>query len=92
MIIISFYKEEMKIRKQLNYSPYYYIILVKISTRDYEKSFEEANKIGEYLRKNLSPTTYVLGPAMAPVFKINNIYYQQCIIKYKKDEIDLKTH
>ena len=83
---ISFYKEEMKLRKQLNYSPYYYIILVKISTKDYEKSFEEANIIGEYLRKNLSPTTYVLGPAMAPVFRIDNVYYQQCIIKSKKDE------
>ena len=82
---LSFYKEEMKIRKQLNYSPYYYIILVKISTKDYEKSFEEANKVGEYLRKNVSPTTYILGPAMAPVFKIDNVYYQQCIIKYKKD-------
>ncbi len=82
---ISFYKEEMKIRKQLNYSPYYYIILVRISTRDYEESFKEATLIGEYLRKNLSPTTYVLGPALAPVFKIDNIYYQQCIIKYKKD-------
>lgn len=83
---LSFYKEEMKLRKQLNYSPYYYIILVKISTKDYEKVFEEANIIGEYLRKNLSPTTYVLGPAMAPVFRIDNTYYQQCIIKYKKDD------
>ena len=82
----NFYKEEMKLRKQLNYSPYYYIILVKISTKDYEKSFEEANIVGEFLRKNLSPTTYVLGPAMAPIFKVDNIYYQQCIIKYKKDE------
>ena len=83
---LSFYKEEMKIRKQLNYSPYYYMILVKISTKDYEKSFEEANIIGEYLRKNLSKSTYVLGPAMATVFRINNVYYQQCIIKYKKDD------
>ena len=82
---INFYKEEMKIRKRLNYSPYYYIILVKISTKDYEKSFEEANIIGEYLRKNLNPTTYVLGPAMASVFRIDNVYYQQCIIKYKHD-------
>ena len=83
---INFYKEEMKIRKRLNYSPYYYIILVKISTKDYEKSFEEANIIGEYLRKNLSPTTYILGPAMASVFRVDNIYHQQCIIKYKKDD------
>ena len=82
----SFYKEEMKIRKQLNYSPYYYIVLIRISTKDYEKSFEEAALIGDYLRKNLSSTTYVLGPAMASVFKVDNTYYQQCIIKFKKDD------
>ena len=83
---LSFYKEEMKIRKQLNYTPYYYIILVRIMTRDYEKSFEEARKIGDYLKKNLSPDTFVLGPSMASVFRVDNVYYQQCIIKYKKDD------
>ena len=82
---ISFYKEEMKIRKQLNYSPYYYIILVRISTKDYEESFKSAKVIGEYLRKNLSSTTYVLGPVMANIFRVDNTYYQQCIIKYQKD-------
>ena len=83
---LSFYREEMKIRKQLNYTPYYYLILVRISTRDYELSFEEARKIGDYLKNNLSPNTIVLGPAMASVFRIDNVYYQQCIIKYKKDD------
>ena len=82
---LSFYLEEMKIRKQLNYSPYYYIILVSISTKDYELSFKAAKKVGDYLRDNLSPTTYVLGPTMANIFRINNIYKQQCIIKYKQD-------
>ena len=82
---LNFYKEEMQIRKKLNYSPYYYIILVKISTKDYELSFKEANKVGDFLRKNLTPTTYILGPAMANIFKVDNTYYQQLIIKYKKD-------
>ena len=83
---LAFYKEEMKIRKMLNYTPYYYIILVRISTKDYELSFAESKKIGEYLRKNLSKDTFVLGPAMANIFRIDNTYYQQCIIKYKKDK------
>lgn len=83
---MTFYQEEMKIRKQLNYSPYYYIVLVKISTKDYELSFQEAKKIGDYLRKNLSSNTFVLGPAMANVFRVDNVYHQQCIIKYKKDD------
>ena len=83
---MSFYREEMKIRKKLNYTPYYYLILVRISTRDYEMSFEEARKVGDYLKQNLSSETIVLGPSMASLFRTNNVYYQQCIIKYKKDD------
>lgn len=94
----SFYREEMKIRKQLNYSPYYHIILIRILTHDYEISFQEASKIGDYLRANLSSTTFVLGPAMASVFRVDNVYRQQCIIKYKKDDqikkvlLDIDNH
>lgn len=83
---LGFYREEMKIRKLLNYSPYYYLILVSISTKDYELSFSEAKKVGDYLRDNLNKNTYVLGPAMAGIFRVNNVYYQQCIIKYKRDD------
>jgi len=83
---INFYKEEMKIRKVLNYSPYYFITLVKISCKDYEEGFKHANKIGDYLKKNLSKDTIILGPTMASMFKVNNIYNYQCIIKYKKDD------
>ena len=83
---LNFYKEEMGIRKELCYSPYFYITLVNISSRDYELGFKEANKIGEYLRKNLGANTKVLGPSMANIFRINNIYHYQCIIKYKKDD------
>lgn len=83
---MSFFKEEMKIRKILNYTPYYYLILVRISTRDYEVSFKEAKRVGDYLKSNLSSDTFVLGPAMANVFRVDNVYYQQCIIKYKKDD------
>lgn len=83
----KFYEEEMNIRKILNYPPYYYITLVNITSRDYELGFKEANKIGEYLRKYLKETTIILGPSMASVFKINNVYHYQCIIKYKHDEM-----
>ncbi len=82
---LNFYKEEMAIRKQLNYSPYYFITLVRISCKDYEEGFKHANKIKNYLEKNLSSDTILLGPTMASMFKINNIYNYQCIIKYKKD-------
>ena len=83
---LKFYEAEMNIRKTLSYPPYYYLTLVNITSRDYELGFSEANKIGDYLRKNVSPDTKILGPSMASVFKINNIYHYQCIIKYKKDD------
>ena len=83
---LSFYNQEMSIRRELCYSPYFYITVVNIASRDYELGFKEANKIGDYLRKNLSSNTKILGPSMANIFRINNVYHYQCIIKYKKDE------
>lgn len=82
---LKFYDTEMEIRKTLNYPPYFYITLVNISTKDYELGFSEARKISDYLRKYLDKDTKVLGPSMANVFKVNNVYRYQCIIKYKYD-------
>lgn len=82
----NFYTEEMKIRKELKYPPYYYITLVNIVSKSYDDGFKEANKIGEYLRKYVCSDTRVLGPSMANVFKMNNLYHYQCIIKYRRDD------
>ena len=83
---IEFYREEMKMRKLLKYSPYYYMALISLSSKDYDLGFKEANKIGDYLRKNLNSETVILGPSMANIFKVNNIYHYQIIIKYRKDD------
>lgn len=88
---IDFYKEEMKIRKILKYSPYYYMVLVSITSKDYELGFKEANKIGSYIRNNISNDSIVLGPTMANMFKVNNIYHYQIIIKYRKDDSLMKV-
>ena len=83
---LGFYQEEMKLRKTLKYPPYYYLVLVKINSKDYELGFKHAHKIGDFLRKNLDKNTIILGPTMANVFRINNIYNYQCIIKYRNDD------
>ena len=88
---IDFYKEEMKIRKMLKYSPYYYMVLVSITSKDYELGFKEANKIGSYIRNNIGNDSIVLGPTMANMFKVNNIYHYQIIIKYRKDDSLMKV-
>ncbi len=83
---LSFYKEEMTIRKKLKYVPYYYIVLIVISSKDYELCRNEANKVFNYLKNNLSNNFIVLGPSISNLFKINNVYHFQCIIKYQKKE------
>lgn len=88
---LSFYKEEMKMRKLLKYSPYYYMVVVSISSKDYDLGFKESNKIANYLNNNLSSETIILGPSMASMFRVNNIFHYQIIIKYRKDDNLLKS-
>lgn len=77
---VSFYNEEMHIRKKLKYPPYYNICLIKLSGIDYNLLNKEALKIVENLKETNST---ILGPAPAIIPKIYNKYYIQIIIKYK---------
>lgn len=78
----SFYEKEMNIRKALKYPPYYNLCLIKISGKDYDIVFDEASKISVYLKNHISDI--VLGPASSGMPKVNNVYYVQIIIKFKK--------
>ncbi len=77
---ISFYNEEMNIRKKLSYPPYIDLTLIKISSNNYEDAYSESLKIKHYLDKYNLKT---LGPSNSNMAKINNKYYIQIIIKYK---------
>ena len=79
---LSFYNEEMKIRKILKYPPFYNLCLIKIQGINATKCEEESNKIITYLRNNLKDEI-ILGPTTAMIPKVNNIYHYQIIIKYK---------
>ena len=81
----SFYEKEMVLRKKLNYPPYCFITLIKISSKDFDYGIKEAKKIGSYLVKNLL-NTKVLGPSIANILKINNHYNFEVILKYKKEQ------
>lgn len=83
---VGFYREEMKMRKILKYSPYYYIVVVSVLSKDYKEGMREARKVGGYLRSKLDGEAIVLGPAMANVFKMNNVYRYKCTVKYRKSD------
>lgn len=82
---ISFFKYEMELRKKLKYPPYYYIISIKICSKDYELASKNSTKIYNYLKNNIEKQSIILGPSTASLFKLNNIYRFQIIIKYKYD-------
>ena len=83
---VGFYREEMKMRKVLKYSPYYYIVVVSVLSKDYKEGMREARKVGEYLRSKLDGEAIILGPAMANVFKMNNVYRYKFTVKYRKSD------
>ncbi len=80
---LSFYNDEMKIRKKLGYPPYYFLCSLKIVSTDYEEVKLHSKKIGDYLNKNINDAI-MLGPSVANPFKVNNKYRFQIILKYKK--------
>ena len=82
---LGFFNQEMQIRHKLGYPPYYYLTSIKILSKSYDEAKSVSNKVAEYLNKNLSNTT-ILGPSIANVFKVNNVYRFQIILKYKKED------
>ena len=87
----SFYNYEMDIRRKLKYPPYYYLAAIKVASKYYDEASKEAIKVANYLKQNLCSETIILGPSTAAVFKFNNIYRFQIIIKYRFDDKLIST-
>ena len=81
----KFYNYEMNNRHKLDYPPYYYITSIKIASKEYEVASKEILKVKKYLEQRISKKSIILGPTTASMFKVNNIYRFQILIKYKVD-------
>lgn len=80
---LGFYNRELEIRKKLKYPPFINLTSIKIVSKDYQTVINEGNKISKYLKNNLKDTI-ILGPTFGNRSKINNYFYLQIILKYKK--------
>ncbi|MBR1386674.1 MAG: primosomal protein N' [Bacilli bacterium] len=80
-----FFKQEMNIRRKLNYPPYCYLVYVKVIGTDYELVRNESNIIRDRLKENLK-SKEILGPSIGSTFKIKNTYRFGITIKYKKED------
>ncbi|RLA89606.1 MAG: primosomal protein N', partial [Deltaproteobacteria bacterium] len=82
---LSFYKEEIKFRKELNYPPYSRLALIKFSTNNKQILFEGFNIIKETAEKMVkeSLNIEIIGPSFAPLSKLKGRHRGQILIKGK---------
>ena len=81
-----FYNYEMNIRKKLDYPPYCNLTSIKIVGSNLDECMNEGEKITNFVHNNIKNNITILGPSMAVLPKINNKYYVQIVLKYKKEQ------
>ncbi|MCM3356982.1 primosomal protein N' [Psychrobacillus sp. MER TA 171] len=82
-----FYHNEMIMRKQYEYPPFYYVTLVQVTHENVLLAAEYAKLATDWLRGNLSSSSMVIGPTASAISKIQNRYRYQCLIKYKQEPL-----
>jgi len=85
---LKFYKKEIESRKLLNYPPFSRLCLIRVVGAE-EKTVEKySQSVAKFLWSANSKRKFqILGPAPAPLFKLNNKYRYHILIKQKR-EID----
>ena len=81
----SFYDEEIKIRKTLNYPPFTDILNVLFQSKDVKFCDEVIIYLYQKLKNEFSSMYQILGPSSCMISKINDYYRWQIIIKGKYD-------
>ncbi|MFD1465547.1 primosomal protein N' [Lapidilactobacillus mulanensis] len=81
----TFYQQEMRLRHQGGYPPYFYTILISVNHRQEDQAVKKVYQIQRWLQPQLSPEAIVLGPTPRMITRVNNQYYYQLIIKYKNE-------
>lgn len=80
-----FFNQEMFIRHQAGYPPYYFLALIQVSHEDLMDAKNYAMKVSEWLRTKLSFDVSIIGPTPSSISRMQNRYRYQCLIKYKKE-------
>ena len=81
---LGFYHHEMNIRRLARYSPFYYIIELKVLGANMRDVFYNGIEVVKYLKRNINNKAIVLGPAIPVVKRIKNRYSCEIMIKYRE--------
>ena len=82
----AFFKQEMALRHQASYPPYYFTVRIMASHEDEAVAARAMTQIHQELVKNLMPSTIILGPTPRAIARMKRRYYYQIVIKYKQDQ------
>ncbi len=75
----EFFKEEINLRKELNYPPFSRLIKIEFQDKDAKKTKEKMNKFLQCIGN----IPQILGSGEAPIFKIKNVYRYHVLLKGK---------
>lgn len=79
-----FFEEQMPIRRQFCYPPYYRLIMIKLRHADFDKLNKAAGDFAEKLRPVFKNN--ILGPEYPVVSRIKNQYIKQILIKFDRND------
>lgn len=80
-----FYAYEMQLRHRLGYPPYYFTIKITASYDNEADACRKMYEIRRELSQVLSKSAKILGPTPKAIMRVNNRYYYQIVIEYKKE-------
>ncbi|BCA84707.1 primosomal protein N' [Enterococcus saigonensis] len=80
-----FYQQEMIMRHQAGYPPYYFTVKLTVSHETEVQAAQKSFQLARQLQEVLSPQSLLLGPTPSAIMRIKNRYYYQIIIKYKQE-------
>jgi len=85
----SFYKNEIMMRKAMDYPPFTSILVITMSSEDETLLIKSIQNVGENLKYNIQNNDKItlLGPCPCGISKIKNFYRWQIIIKGNIEEI-----
>jgi primosomal protein N' (replication factor Y) (superfamily II helicase) len=80
---LSFYKEEIEIRRSMNYPPFSKILAINLSSEDESLLIKSIQNLGNKLhfKLDINDKIQMLGPCPCGVSKIKNLFRWQIIIK-----------
>ncbi|MFH1727319.1 MAG: primosomal protein N' [Pseudomonadota bacterium] len=87
----SFYQQEEALRSQIHFPPFVRLVLLKLSSKAENDVEYMSGKIAEILREKTINEDFmqVFGPSQSPIFKINNKFRYQILLKiYDRKKFD----